>query len=37
MMADKRGFYVNYLMLLQNEPQIGRRPIKGSIIFFIKL
>jgi hypothetical protein len=31
--ADKRGFYVNYLILLKNEPQIGSRPIKRDIIF----
>ena len=34
--ADKRGFYVNDLILLKNEPQIGRKPIKEDIIFSIE-
>jgi hypothetical protein len=34
-MADKRGFYVFYLILLKNEPQIGQRPIKGDSMFLI--
>jgi hypothetical protein len=31
--ADKKGFYVFYLILLKNEPQIGRRPMKGDFLF----
>jgi hypothetical protein len=32
MKADKIGFYV-FLILLKNEPQIGRRPIKEMLCF----
>jgi hypothetical protein len=31
--SDKREFFVFNSILLTNEPQIGRRPIKGGIIF----
>ena len=34
--ADKAGFNVLNLNFLKNDPQIGRRPIKGEIIFLIK-
>ena len=34
--ADKRGFYVYYLIVLKNKPKIGRRPIKGDFMFFIQ-
>jgi hypothetical protein len=33
MKADKKGFYVYYLILLKNEPKIRQRPIKEDIIF----
>jgi hypothetical protein len=32
--ADKTGFHVLYLILLKNEPQIGRRPIKWDFYVF---
>jgi hypothetical protein len=34
--ADKKRFYVNDLILLKNEPQIVRKPIKEDIIFIIE-
>jgi hypothetical protein len=33
--AEKGGNYIFNLILLQNEPQIGRRSIKGEIMFSI--
>jgi hypothetical protein len=33
--ADNSGFYVFNLILLQNEPQIGRWSIKGDFMFII--
>jgi hypothetical protein len=36
-MPIKEGYYIINLILKKNEPQIGRRPIKGDIIFSIKL
>ena len=33
--ADNGEYYICYLILLKNESQIGRRPIKGDIIIFI--
>jgi hypothetical protein len=35
--ADKRRFYVLYLIKLKNEPQIGWRPIKGDSMFWFNL
>jgi hypothetical protein len=33
--ADKKGFYILYLILMKNESQIGRRPIKKDILSWI--
>jgi hypothetical protein len=33
--ADIGGYYIFNLILLGNEPQIGRSPIKSDILFFI--
>ena len=33
--AEDGGYYIFNLILMRNEPQIGRRPIKGDIKFFI--
>ena len=33
--AEEKGLYVCFIYLLKNEPQIGRRPIKGDAILFI--
>ena len=30
---DTRAFYILHLILLDNEPQIGRKPIKRDFIF----
>jgi hypothetical protein len=32
-MADKRGFYILYLILLKNEPPIGQKTIQGDFMF----
>ena len=33
--ADKRGIYVFLFNFEENEHQIGRRPIKSDLMFFI--
>ena len=33
MKADKGRYYILNLILFENEPKIGRRPIKEKIIF----